>query len=1092
MEISIHHGLREEINTLKKRIIELETAEADKSKLRKELANVKRKMNEEKSRMEMDFMDQVSAISQANALKVEEIETQLKESHSVNRALSEQLEKVTGLEKKMQMMEMQQEKEIARIVDSKIEEIDEVRHELDDVKHTKDELAVKLGDAQTRVEAERKKVQELNMSIEELNRSILNDSQAEKAALDAMEAQLLNAERENKRLKQELQAARTETKDPTENPEIVRALREKLRERDLELNSKTEEIRQLQASHNETKVQSLSIQDLQQTNTRLTSNLERAVADQREKEIVVSRLESDNRKLHSTVSSLRNERKELLANLQESMKHDSLNRMAESDDAFAKLQSDFRELKASQSKLVADNTELKESLRLETDKRLSSEATTRQRENNPGAGNRTSQIIKQLEENLKREGQTKHATTMAKKNKNVEEKANDVRIQTLKADLKSVKMQLDSERDITRTLRKELREVKDQRVRTRHSSSVISHGVKGNTMAIESRIAVKGFVETMKQRTGAEEMSHINSVPIQRHIVLAEQHTGLSGYVEELQEELKYEHQQVVELEEELTKQCEINCILLKEISNLSCESNVARKASSRASGSSNGESYGSDQKEIDRLIMEVAGLKSKLFSAEQSKASLEESHAATIERHQKEIEVFKEQLQHVEKTSKSISSRMDESTTLDRQEIDSLQRELNETKFELTRSKELLSGYGKKTSQQSEVQTAKMEALQAEMSNLERSRETLELAKQNLEAENLMFKTANENMEKKYAEQQSQFDVLQETVNDKVQQFEMLRCDQNEEIDRLREQVTSLEQELSQTLEKAEKLKVALKEKEDMESTVDDLARKNVQGLHAQINKLQKQLTMRQVEVSETESETKRKISALEEVVDATQLEMEERLREKDKMLEELKRAIDSKDGKALLLEKEKEQLVLSMNDMMKSRRDEIDDLQKELMEMSTRSANQTREVQTLKLQLQESGYRKDEMDRLRARVTELGDMLTGRKERRGSDLSVLEVENSNLRERLRAAVADCQVAEDKLRDYVTEKGGSKQLQILRERNSALKHEVEKLTRKMKKLTENFRVESPQNQDKSSGSKKTNKSLEQDPVAVEATRFVI
>jgi chromosome segregation ATPase len=275
------------------------------------------------------------------------------------------------------------------------------------------------------------------------------------------------------------------------------------------------------------------------------------------------------------------------------------------------------------------------------------------------------------------------------------------------------------------------------------------------------------------------------------------------------------------------------------------------------------------------------------------------------------------------------------------------------------------------------------------------------------------------------------------------------------------------------------------------MESTVDELSRKNVQALHAQINKLQKQLTMRQVEVSETENETKRKIAALEEAIEATQLEMEESLREKDKEIEQLKGSIDSKDRKAVLLEKEKEQLVLSMNDMMKSRRDEIDDLQKELMEMSTRSANQTREVQTLKLQLQESGYRKDEMDRLRARVTELGDLLTGRKDRTGSDLSSLEVENSDLRKKLRDAVTERQVAEDKLREYVEERGGSKQVQVLRERNAALKHEVEKLTKKIKKLTESFRVDSPQNHD-NRGSTKGQKSLSQDPVAVEATRFVI
>lgn len=1078
--------------TLKKRIIELETAEADKEKLRKELCNVKRQMNEERARMELDFMNQVSAISQANALKVEEIETQLKESHSVNRALSEQLEKVSGLEQKIQAMEIQQEKEIARIVDNKIEEIDGVRQELGVVKQTKDELAVKLGEAQIRMEAERKKVQELNSSIEELNASILNDSQAEKAKLDAVEAQLSIALQENEKLKEDLKTATLSVKnDSSEEGETVRVLREKLRDRDLELNATIEEIRQLETLQTDIKVHKASIEELQQSNVRLGLELDRADARRNETEVALSRVETENRKLKSKFASLQQENKTLLANLEESTKHSSLNQMAEKDNAYGKLQSEFRELKESHSKLESENSDLKATLRQEANKRPSCESGGRQRENAASTGNRTSQIIKQLEDNLKREGQSKQAAVMAMKNKNVGEMTNDIKIQSLKAELNSVKLQLDSERDITKKLRKELRHVKEHHVQRRHSSSAISRGMKGSPGTNQSRTAVKGIVHTIEKRFGTDETSYAVSMPIQRLMDRADEFPGLQSDVAELQEELRYERQQVMELEEELTRQCEINCALLKEISNLSCENDAARKASSQTYGMEQSEGHGDDKNEIDRLIMEVATVKSQLFNAEQSKANLEDRYTALTEKHRREIDVFREQLEQAEKATRSISSRMDESSILDRKEINSLQKKLKEVKEELTKNKTLLEGFQKKSIQQTEVQNAKMEALQAELANAERASEAFSLEKQHLVAEIAELKSINESLEQKNSEQHAQFDLLQQSVNEKVQQFEQLRCDHKEEITRLREQVTSLEQELSQSLAQTEKLQATLQEKEDMESTVDELSRKNVQALHAQINKLQKQLTMRQVEVSETENETKRKIAALEEAIEATQLEMEESLREKDKEIEQLKGSIDSKDRKAVLLEKEKEQLVLSMNDMMKSRRDEIDDLQKELMEMSTRSANQTREVQTLKLQLQESGYRKDEMDRLRARVTELGDLLTGRKDRTGSDLSSLEVENSDLRKKLRDAVTERQVAEDKLREYVEERGGSKQVQVLRERNAALKHEVEKLTKKIKKLTESFRVDSPQNHD-NRGSTKGQKSLSQDPVAVEATRFVI
>ncbi|KAG7349544.1 hypothetical protein IV203_012141 [Nitzschia inconspicua] len=1091
IDISIHHGLREEINKLKKRIIELETAEADKEKLRNDLANVKRQMNEEKSRMELDFMNQVSAISQANALKVEEIETQLMESHAINRALSEQLEKISGLEKKMQNMEIQQEKEIARIVDSKIEEIDEVRHELDVVKHSKDELAVKLGEAQTRVEMERKKVQELNTSLEELNRSFLNESQAEKAKVDTMEVQLLNAERENERLRNELKvaAARDEMQDESDQQEIVHVLREKLRERDCELNSKIEEIRRLESIQNENKVQLLSIRDLEQSNIFLKKELEKATEARNNNESIICRLESKNRQITQNYTSLQKENKHLLANLNESMKHGSLNQMAENHNAFAKLQSEYRALKEAQSKLEEENNDLKSALRKETSKRLSID-TTRPLENASGEGNRTSKIIKQLEENLKREGENKQAAASAIKKKNVGEKMNDIKIQSLTAELNSIKLQLDSERDISKKLRKELRELKDQRVQTRHSSSAISHVVKGKVDESESRAAVKGIVNTIEQRLGAKESSNTDSVPIRRLMEHVEEFPGLKGDLQEMRKELSYERQQVVELEEELTRQCEINCALLKEISNLSCENDAARNASLQTFSIANGQKYGDEQQEIDRLIMEVASAKSKLFNAEQSKANLEERYLSQNERHKKEIDALKEQLVFAEKAARNITSRMDESSTLDRKEIESLQKKLKESKAELSSSKDLLAGLHRKSIQQTEIQNAKIEALQAELANSERSRETLALEKQRLSEENGELKKSNKRLEEKNAGQQAQFDFLQNTVNEKVQQFEQLHGDQKEEINRLRDQVTSLEQELSQALDKADQLQATLEEKENMESTVDELARKNVQALHAQINQLQKQLTTQQLQVSETEIETKRKVKALEEALDVAQMEMEESLRDKEKEIEELRGAIENKDRKASLLEKEKEQLVLSMNDMMKSRRHEIDDLQKELMEMSTRSANQTREVQTLKLQLQESGYRKDEMDRLRARVTELGDLLNGQKERKGSDVSSLEIENNDLRKKLRDIAAERQIAEDKLRDYVDDKRESKQVQVLRERNAALKHEVEKLTKKIKKLTESFRVESPRDQDTSNTKK--HKSFEQDPPTVEATRFVI
>jgi intraflagellar transport protein 20 len=1133
---------------LKKRVIELETAEADCERLKKDVQKMKKQMHEEKSRMEMDFMNQVSAISQANALKVEEIECRLKESNAVNRALNEQLEKCGGVEKKMQQMEIQQEKEIARIVDIKMKEIQDVQGELSCVSKTKNELAVRLGEAQTRVQAERKKIKELNASF-------LNESQADKTKIDALEAQLTHAENENTKLQKmlddnkveqstirsleeqlssvckenemlksnfngsgadqakiedqeaQLLAAQQDNKTLSRELKIlseskkegaalsntVRDLRDRLRSRDSELNMKIKEIGVLEAKVKQAQSHSAASMDLEKETERLKKEMHAIAASRDEKEIMICKLESECRKLKNRLEST-----------QTDIKSEKANEKHSENSNFQRLQNEHRELCRSYAQLEMENSELRAKATQDYDN------ATRQRVTTGNAGKRTSKIIQQLEQNLKRESQSKQAAVLAMKNKaGGNDKSTDIKIHSLKAEVNSLKQELEWEKDTTRKLRKEVQEMKEQKVGNkpvRHSSSAIFHGPKETAESVESRTAVKGIVQSFEKKMSSNCASDVELVSMRRLMQRANDLPGLQDDLQELREELNYEREQVLELEDELTRQCEINCALLKEISNLSCENDATRKSAAHTYGMVNGQSYGEDQEEIDRLIMEVANVKSQLFNAEQSKANLEERYNILMEKHKREIDVLKEHLKHAEQATRSIGTRMEESASLDKKEIESLQKKLEASEMvleglqnsksriskleeELSESQKFLSKQEEESRQKIRSLNFKIEALQAELTTAKDRKRSLEQDKESLIAEVFKMKSQNDELEQRSTEQQQQFDFLQKTVDDKVHEFGKLRLNDKEEIMRLREQVKSLEQELSESLEKLEHMKTTLKDKEDLESAVDELARKNVQSLHAQINKLQKQLTNKHVEVSETDTENKNKIAALEEAIDAMQMEMEEIMREKEIEIEDLKGAITDKERKALLLEKEKEQLILSMNDMMKSRRDEIDELQTELMEMSTRSANQSREVQTLKLQLEESGYRKDELQRLRARVNELGDQLSLQKDGgTGTNTTSLEIENNDLRKKLRDAIADRQMAEDKLREYVSEKDGSKQVQVLRERNAVLKHEVEKLTRKMKKLTESFQMESPRYAN-GGGGKSTTANADSE---VEATRFVI
>ena len=222
------------------------------------------------------------------------------------------------------------------------------------------------------------------------------------------------------------------------------------------------------------------------------------------------------------------------------------------------------------------------------------------------------------------------------------------------------------------------------------------------------------------------------------------------------------------------------------------------------------------------------------------------------------------------------------------------------------------------------------------------------------------------------------------------------------------------------------------LKVKDKVEVTVEELARQNQQSLDSQINKLQTQLTKTQVAKSGAEDDYKKRIQELEEMIESVQVEVEESMEEKEQHVDELKRAVDMKDSVIARLVKEKEQLVLSMNDMTSTRRDEIDKLRTELMEMGTRAANQAREVQTLKLQLEDSIYRKEEVERLRSRVRDLLDQLSQREGARIHEKTSLEVENNELRQRLRHVSMERQAVEGKLREFVTDKGSSKSVQVL------------------------------------------------------------
>ena len=88
---SMHGSHLEEIQLLKKRVVCLETAEADNDKLRKKLARLQISTQEDRAHLEFAFMNQLTEMGTDNAKKLEQLEGRLSETSKENQRHREQL-----------------------------------------------------------------------------------------------------------------------------------------------------------------------------------------------------------------------------------------------------------------------------------------------------------------------------------------------------------------------------------------------------------------------------------------------------------------------------------------------------------------------------------------------------------------------------------------------------------------------------------------------------------------------------------------------------------------------------------------------------------------------------------------------------------------------------------------------------------------------------------------------------------------------------------------------------------------------------------------------------------------------------------------
>jgi chromosome segregation ATPase len=225
---------------------------------------------------------------------------------------------------------------------------------------------------------------------------------------------------------------------------------------------------------------------------------------------------------------------------------------------------------------------------------------------------------------------------------------------------------------------------------------------------------------------------------------------------------------------------------------------------------------------------------------------------------------------------------------------------------------------------------------------------------------------------------------------------------------------------------------------------------------LSTEVNRLSFALTKAQMAKANSERENMEKLKHLENEVEALEIEANAELDKKCDEIDALKAALSRKEEEIERLEHERTQLCTSMNDVSFSRKDEMDELQAELLDMTMQTKTQAREIQMLKSKIEEYENRKEEASsKAQRRVRELETQITAMKESAAisDDFTQLKEENAQLRETIHDIKIERRQLKERLDALTQDKSASRSSQILRERNNVLKEEVEKLTKRLKKM---------------------------------------
>jgi len=436
---------------------------------------------------------------------------------------------------------------------------------------------------------------------------------------------------------------------------------------------------------------------------------------------------------------------------------------------------------------------------------------------------------------------------------------------------------------------------------------------------------------------------------------------------------------------------------------------------------------------EVERLSVE--DLRSRLDNVTIRKpARPNKDLEQRLEESQKEVDRLVERV----KESEDVRSRLQEALAVEKTQVSNLRNKLDEMTMEQC---DLEKSHAELTT---EMRQSKIKVVDLEKN----------FAEQTAEKEELDDRLMKSEIELK--------SIRIELQHCKTQAFEEEKKEEatEEELGRLRSQVATLQPEYERSLAEVATLQGVVK---SMQTTLS----KRVEN-DSKFVALKEELSKSQMDKAGVELEYTNKIAELENELEVIELAAEEELEDKEAELDKVKAELAKQEKQTkkyeeevARLEIERTQLCSSMNDASMSRKDELEETQAELMDMTAKAKSQAREIQSLKQKLDDRS-KSESIKSLKLRVKELEEEIhqlkwDARNNMTLEDSDKIRHENGLLRQANRQLKLDRNSLNERLNSILTDKTSSRSARVLRDRNNALKGEVERLTTRIHRLEESI-----------------------------------